>query len=118
VIDLDGLTMFVSSTAANGVVDSSTRLHFSQHGTRVFAWYAGGNVARGWLVGRLAGNGLAFRYAQREASGVIHGGKSVCAVQRLESGRTRIIEHFAWSTRPGIGTNVFDELVEDVQLAD
>jgi hypothetical protein len=111
VIDLDGLTMFVSTTAANGVVDTSTRLQFSQRGARVFARYAGGNVARGWLVGRLVGDELTFRYAQRERSGAIHGGESVCTVQRLESGRARILEHFAWSTRPGIGTNVFDEVV-------
>jgi hypothetical protein len=109
-INLDGLTMFVSTTAASGVVSSGTRLHFSQRGTRVVARYSGGSVARGWLIGRWIGEQLRFRYAQREGGMAIHGGRSVCEVQPLEHGRIRIIENFTWTTRPGSGTNVFDEV--------
>lgn len=109
-IDLNGLTMFVSSTASNGVVGSGTRLHFIQRGTRVVARYSGGSVARGWLAGRWTGGALTFRYLQREDGTAIHGGRSVCEVQSLEDGRTRIIEHFTWTTRAGSGTNVFDDV--------
>jgi hypothetical protein len=109
-IDLNGLTMFVSATAANGVVGSSTRLYFSQRGTRVAAQYSGGSVERGWLVGRWIGEQLTFRYAQREGGNAVHGGRSTCTVHRLENGRTRIIENFTWTTRIGSGTNVFDEV--------
>lgn len=111
-IDLEGKTMFVSQTAANGVVGSNTRLHFSQRGSRIFARYSGGSVMRGWLVGRCVGDRITFRYAQHEGGNSIHGGTSVCQVQHLETGRTRIIEHFTWKTRVGAGVNVFDE-VED-----
>jgi len=114
-INLDGLTMYVSSTATSGVVSGSTRLHFSQRSGRVFARYSGGEVTRGWLVGRWAEGCLRFRYAQREGDRGIHGGSSICEVQRLPNGRTRIIEHFTWSTRHGSGANVFDE-VNDAQL--
>lgn len=109
-MNVDGLTMFVSSTAANGVVGGDTRLHFSQLGERVFARYSGGSVVRGWLVGRWQGAQLAFRYAQVETDRTIHGGRSLCDVERLPDGRVRVIEHFAWKTRPGTGTNVFEEL--------
>jgi hypothetical protein len=109
-LSLDGVTMFVSSTAANGVVGSDTRLHFSQRGSRVAARYAGGNVARGWLIGTLSGAQLVFRYAQREVSGAIHHGHSVAQIERRTDGRIRIIERFTWSSRPGSGINVFDEL--------
>jgi len=111
-IDLDGRSMFVSSTAATGVVGGDTRLDFRQRGERVWARYAGGSVTRGWLVGRCVGDRLLFRYAQREGDGAIHGGQSVCDVEYVSAGRVRIIEHFAWSTRPGSGTNIFDELRE------
>jgi len=104
--------MYVSSTAATGVVGSDTRLHFVQKGPRVAARYAGGGVERGWLIGRLAGSELVCRYAQREASGEVHGGRSVCTVERLGSGRVRIIERFTWTSRPGSGTNVFDEIAQ------
>ena len=109
-IDLNGRRMFVSTTAANGVVGSDTRLHFSQRGARIVARYAGGNVTRGCLVGRWIGEQLTFRYAQREVDNAIHGGRSMCDVQRLGDGRVRITEHFTWTTRTGSGTNVFDEL--------
>lgn len=108
--DLDGMTFFVSATAEGGVVNSATRLRFIQVGTRVIARYAGGDVTRGCLVGRWSGNRLTFRYAQRERDSAIHGGHSVCEVVHLEHGRTRIFEHFTWTTRPGAGTNVFDEV--------
>ena len=105
--------MYVSSTAAIGVVDASTRLRFSQRGDRVFARYAGGRVTRGWLVGRVAGGQLAFRYAQCEDGNGIHAGRSICDVVRCEDGRLRLIEHFTWSTRPGAGMNVFDEVLSE-----
>jgi hypothetical protein len=107
--NLDGVTMFVSGTASNGVVDAETRLRFRQKGARVFARYSGGKIARGMLVGRWIDEKLHFRYAQREADGAIHGGASVCDVLEHD-GRRRIIEYFAWSTRVGTGVNVFDEV--------
>ena len=109
-LNLDGLTFFVSATADNGVVSSDTRLRFSQHGSRVYATYSGGDVSRGWLVGGWVGERLEFRYAQRERDSNIHGGRSSCDVQRCSDGRVRIVEHFAWTTRSGSGTNVFDQL--------
>jgi hypothetical protein len=109
-MNLDGVRMFVSSTDEDGVVGSETELRFVQKGSRVIAHYSGGNVARGCLVGWLSASGLTFRYAQREASGEIHAGRSVCEVVRLDNGRIRIREHFRWSTRSGSGINVFDEL--------
>jgi hypothetical protein len=109
--NLDGVTMFVSGTASNGVVDTETRLHFRQKGARVYAHYSGGRIARGLLVGRWIGEELHFRYAQREADGAVHGGASVCDVLE-HAGRLRIVEHFAWSTRVGTGVNVFDEVAD------
>jgi hypothetical protein len=108
-LNLDGLEMYVTSTATGGVVGSGTRLSFVQRGNHVAARYSGGAVGRGWLVGRLRGSELEFRYAQREESGAIHRGRSVCQVEQLASGRIRIVEHFTWITRSGSGTNVFDE---------
>jgi hypothetical protein len=107
--NLDGLTMHVSSTAVNGVVDSATRLYFRQRGDRVMARYAGGNIIRGLLIGRSGANRLVFRYTQRERDGTIQAGRSECEVLEF-AGRTRIMERFTWSTRTGSGENVFDEV--------
>jgi hypothetical protein len=108
-INLDGVCMSVSSTDQRGVVSAETTLRFTQRNAVVFARYAGGSVERGCLVGKFAEAVLSFRYVQREASGEIHGGRSVCDVTRRSDGRIRIVEHFAWDTRDGSGTNVFEE---------
>jgi hypothetical protein len=108
-MNLDGLCLFVSSTAEQGVVSSDTRLRLRQKGSRVLGRYSGGRVTRGCLVGTLSGRELVFRYLQREDSGELHGGSSACQVLRRSDGRIRIVEHFRWKTRDGAGTNVFDE---------
>ena len=107
---LDGLVMHVSSTAEHGAVGTDTLLQLRQTGSRILGRYSGGAIVRGCLVGRLTGSRLLFRYAQVETSGEIHGGSSVCEVLRQPDGRARILEHFTWRTRPGAGTNVFDEV--------
>jgi hypothetical protein len=109
-VDLDGVTMFVSTTDARGVVGAQTRLAFRQNGARVLARYGGGRIRRGVLVGAVDGDVLTFRYLQVEDSGEIHGGRSTCDVGRTPHGRVRVIEHFRWTTRDGSGTNVFNEV--------
>jgi hypothetical protein len=108
-INLDGVEMYVSSTAAGGVVGAGTRLRFQQRGARLLGRYAGGAIRRGCLVGRVSGASVVFRYAQVEASGQVHAGRSVCDVLRTDSGTLRLVERFAWTTREGRGTNTFDE---------
>ena len=112
-MNLDGLTMQVSSTAANGVVGSGTLLHFTQKGSRVLARYSGGSIKRGCLVGEVSGSELTYRYTQIEGSGEIHGGSAICDLLTLPDGRTRIVEHFTWRTRVGSGDNVFDEVARE-----
>src|SRR5580704_3970676 len=109
-MNLDRVVMCVSSTADQGVVGAGTRLRFTQKGARVMGRYSGGAISRGCLVGTLSGSQLVFRYTQVEASGEIHGGRSVCEVERRVDQRMRIVEHFAWRTRAGGGTNVFEEI--------
>jgi len=101
--------MYVSSTAAKGVVGAETRIRFMQKGSRVFGRYAGGAVRRGCLVGTLSKGDLAFRYAQIEESGELHAGRSQCKVLLAATGCLRVVERFSWTTRDGRGVNVFDE---------
>lgn len=107
--NLEGVTMHVSDTDAIGVVGSETILRFRQCGDRVWARYAGGRVASGWLVGQWKDNVLHFRYAQVE-DGRIDAGASRCHAERLEDGRLRLYEHFTWRTRDGSGVNVFEQV--------
>jgi len=114
-MSLDSVCLYVSSTAALGVVGSDTRLQLTQRGSRVFGNYSGGNVRRGCLVGNVSDATLVFRFVQREATGEVHAGRSVCDIIRTHEGRIRILEHFAWTSRAGSGTNVFDQLPDPLK---
>jgi hypothetical protein len=109
-MNLHGKTFRVTATAAQGVVNKHTRLDFAQCDQRVLGRYMGGTIVRGCLVGTLAGSSLSFKYAQREADGHIHGGRSVCSLQVSRAGRLRLVERFVWDTRVGSGVNVFEEV--------
>jgi hypothetical protein len=110
-MNIHGMTMYVSGTAKAGAVSADTLIRFTQKGSRVMGTYSGGAVTRGCLMGHLSNDGtLAFRYVQRETSGEVHAGRSICDVVRLDDGKRRILEHFRWRTKQGAGTNVFDEL--------
>ena len=111
-MNLDGTSFQVSATGAEGIVSRETRLRLVQRGARVLGRYHGGTIRRGYLVGELLGRRLSFRYAQLEASGHVHGGRSVCEVERTDAGRLRLVEHFHWETRAGSGTNVFEQTQE------
>jgi hypothetical protein len=108
-VTLDGTSFQVSSAADDGVVSCDTHLDFVQRGSRVLGRYSGGSIQRGYLVGTLAGSVLRFRYTQTEATGHVHGGRSICDLEIRQGGRLRLREHFVWETRPGRGTNVFDQ---------
>ena len=55
--------------------------------------------------------GRSHEKREDERDGVIHGGHSRCDVLD-HAGRVRIVERFEWSTRTGVGVNVFDEVAD------
>ena len=105
---LDGLQMNAVHTASTGVVNAETIFEFHQTGSHVHASYAGGRVVRGFLVGKVEGARLEFRYCQLHEDGELDGGHSVCELQRSDEGLLQIVEHFDWDG--GQGTNVIQEL--------
>lgn len=107
---LDGIKMHVVSTADVGEVNQDTIVDFTQEGNLLSARYAGGKVRLGYLVGMMQAASGSFRYAQIDNEGRIDGGSSTFEIARTDSGRLRLVEHFRWDSRPGTGTNVFEEL--------
>jgi hypothetical protein len=105
-----GRRMRAVATGDGGSVNADTLFLFEQQGTTVWARYEGGEVPLGFLVGTLSGHELAFRYAQVDRLGAVHGGRSVCDVERLPDGRLRLHEHFHWESKPGAGTNIIEEV--------
>lgn len=107
---LDGVRMTVSESGAQSVVNASTVFTFEQAGNVVSARYRGGEIVDGYLIGRLEGWLLHFRYVQADRSGRLDSGVSEGVLDRLADGRLRLIEHYQWLTRPERGTNTFEEI--------
>jgi hypothetical protein len=109
-LDFNGRRMRTASTAASGVVSSETVLVFEQVRDVVSARYRGGSIVDGYLIGRLDGATLKFRYVQADVHGNLDAGVSIGKIERLPGGRLRLVEEFQWLTRPEGGTNVFEEI--------
>ena len=110
VVNFDGRRMHVSQTAEGGVVNEETFFDFKHENGVVSARYAGGGVQLGHLIGKIVGGKLEFRYAQVQTDGVLDGGRSICDIECLPTGKLRLLEHFQWESREGSGTNIFDEI--------
>jgi hypothetical protein len=104
---LHGLTMKPQALDPGSALSLETRFRFTQHGRLVSAEYEGGSIFRGYLVGRLDGEMLEFRYVQLSHDGSLDAGQSRCDVIDSDTGHLQLIERFAWATRDGTGTNVF-----------
>lgn len=107
---LDGVRMTVSEPGAQSVVNASTVFTFEQRGNVVSARYHGGEIVDGYLIGRLEGWLLHFRYVLADRSGRLDSGVPQGVLDRLADGRLRLIEHYQWLTRPERGTNTFEEI--------
>jgi hypothetical protein len=66
---------------------------------------------KGYLVGKLSGAELTFRYCQIDRARNLDSGVSTCRLSRLPDGRLSMVERFEWSR--GVGENVFEQLATD-----
>lgn len=109
-VSLHNVVMHVIETSANGVVNQDTRFVFQQRDTQVYAEYAGGKIARGYLVGNRENDALTFVYCQIQHDGTIDSGRSQAQLE-IRNGRLRLIEHFEWASRPDKrGMNIFEAI--------
>lgn len=109
-LGLNGVRMAPQTADASGAVSSGTIMIFEQARGIVSARYRGGAILDGYLIGRLSGQSLHFRYVQAQDDGRLDAGLSNGNIDRLPDGRLRLTEHFQWLTRSGGGTNIFEEL--------
>jgi len=109
----NGLEFKVVSTDAAVEVGDGTRLSFEQNGRFASARYGGGKVALGLLVGTVAGQTLESRYVQVGINGQIDAGHSTWELRTRPDGRAEMTERFTWDTRPGSGTNEYEQVVDD-----
>ncbi|WP_420601052.1 hypothetical protein [Flagellimonas sp.] len=110
-INLDRVKMIVVKTAETGVVNKETMFSFTQKDNLIHAEYAGGQIAKGFLVGKLTDNTLKFSYCQLQVDGRLDNGSSKGELSISKEGKIRLTEYFEWDSRPGhSGTNIFEQI--------
>ena len=123
-INLDGKVFRSLHNTANGEVDAETRFHYRQQGDVISAEYAGGQILRGQLLGRMLADGrLEFAYHHLNHKGELMIGRCVTELQLLADGRLLGRESWTWlsgdhsSGHSGIVEVVGDDPLKDVPPA-
>jgi len=108
---LDGLRFAPVAKVDAGEVDPATGFDYREQDGRIWAWYSGGEIAQGHLVGTRLGDALDFRYVQLNRSGETSSGHCVSELSRLPDGRLRLDETWSWESREGSGTSAVEEVL-------
>ncbi|MFC7203098.1 hypothetical protein ACFQJC_06205 [Haloferax namakaokahaiae] len=109
---LDGRVFESISNDSDGDVGGETYFEFDQTGDLVHARYQGGTVRLGHLVGLHLGDSLDFRYTHVTVDGDTATGHSIDRIERLDDGRLRLHEDWAWDSKDGSGTSVLEEVTD------
>ena len=108
-VDMDR-RVFRSVGDHEGDVGAETEFRYRQAGDLVWARYSGGAVRLGFLVGTSDGAELHLRCTHVDTSGATATGASTDRIERLDDGRVRLHETWAWDSRDGSGTATLEEV--------
>jgi hypothetical protein len=110
---LEGRRFRAIGAAEGGDVGPDTVFEYRQEGHIVHAWYAGGDVQLGFLVGLRAVDSIEFRYVQLRADGSTASGHCRSRIECLPDGRLRLHERWQWDSQPGGGSSIVEEIEPD-----
>lgn len=96
-INYEGRTFIPQSNTENGEVDGKTIFTYHQNEDVLWAEYTGGDIVRGYIVGRVSTLGiLDFYYQHLNRQGEIRIGKCHSTPHVLEDGRIALHEEWQW----------------------
>lgn len=96
VLSYDGRNFVVVANSENGEVSDRTVFHYHQEHDIVWADYSGGDVSKGFLLGKAENSGLSFTYQHINHQGQLRMGKCLSQPQILPDGRLRLNERWQW----------------------
>lgn len=110
-INYDG-RVFRPAGARPAADDDISTGQYHQDGETIWAHFAGGEVVRGYLVGRCEPDGtLDLAYCQVLADSSVISGKVRSTPELLEDGRIRLHEHWErFTPTPAQGTSTIEEV--------
>lgn len=96
-INYDGRIFTPKENSENGEVDGRTIFNYHQSGNVLWAYYSGGEIVRGFLLGTVSENGaLEFNYQHINAGGQMRMGKCRSMPRITESGKIQLHETWQW----------------------
>ena len=98
--------------SVNGQISEETLFEYFQDGQMVWGTYAGGDVARGILLGQMNANrDIRFHYMQMDTQGQLFQGTSKSTSELLNDGRVVLYENWEWTgNRTGSGSSIIEEI--------
>lgn len=83
----------------NGEVSDSTIFHYHQENKIIWAEYSGGDILKGFLIGKIANLSLEFTYQHLNQTLEIMTGKCKSQIEVKEDGKIQLFEDWEWTCR-------------------
>ncbi len=101
-IDYDGRTFIPKMNSKNGEVDAQTVFVYHQNGKLLWGEYAGGDIVKGSLLGKVLPDGaLDFVYHHMNKDMQVRTGKCHSVPTVLENGKLELKEQWRWTNGDG-----------------
>lgn len=111
-INYHNRTFRAISNSENGEVSSATIFKYFQEKTVFSGEYAGGNIIKGNIIGKVnSDNSLTFSYQHIDPKGNILTGRCHSTPEMMTNGKIRLHEKWQWTCRDfSQGTSVIEEI--------
>ncbi|WP_437917716.1 n-acetylglutamate synthase [Sphingobacterium sp. LRF_L2] len=111
-INYNNKTFAPVQNSHNGETSSQTRFHYKQTGNILTAYYEGGKISAGHLIGLVGEEGeIDMRYHQVNTEGQIMTGICQSKPEILENGKIRLHEQWQWTSGDlSQGQSIIEEL--------
>ena len=96
-LGLDLRLFRVTETSSSSAISSDTVFQFREVGGVVEASFSGGDVVKGWLVGRRRHDRVETAYAQLIIDGELRTGTATMRISPMLAGGLQLTEEFTWS---------------------
>lgn len=111
VIDLNNKKFKSLSNSDNGEVSDATIFHYYQQEQCIWAEYHGGEIIRGFIVGKIVNDQLEFTYQHLNTAFELMTGKCISSPAINESGKITLHERWQWTCRDfSIGESILVEI--------
>ncbi len=98
-INLDNKKFKPLSNSENGEVSDSTIFHYHQKDKMIWAEYSGGDILKGFLIGKVIDQSLEFSYLHLNQNLEIMTGKCKSQPELNESGKVQLYEDWQWTCK-------------------